>query len=448
MGNGSGNDLSMLSIEPHKKPDGTAGAWACYWRANLLLVVVFITILLWVGGAQFPVIRTGIALAVLNTLIFPVFLAARGLWRSNKIFYCIICIPLAGIPFYLCIWGGIIAILGKTVRTGRHFRMSLVICLALLTASCGVLKTGFITVPDRFLLEKHAFMRLLTYKKHLIPSPTPPPSIIAHQNTSTITATPPAPTPTPAPTISAPTHPTPTPAAFFEFRESNGFFSMQLPFGFSHRKEPYRDGTKNLFDYGNSLSLVILISTTDKSWDAEEAMNTKAEAIRQGRAGVQLSRLQLDCAELTPFPSGSGYTLLLSDKIGSDLSMAAMVRVDQGASFSATITCTDSMRKPLFQQILFCLQHHVTIHGKNRTTSQICAAPESAHIPSAATARERICIQGVMEKQGNRTVLINGQFYKVGDRVASLDGTQTSVFQITHIGKDVGSVELEPVQNP
>ncbi len=436
------NDLTMISLESHHAADNTAAAWSCYWRTNLLLTLIAATVLLWIGDTDWPLFRTALSLAVLNTLAFPLYLAFRTLWKNNIVFSIVLSVILAGTPWVILLWGGLILFLGKTLfRVRRHFTAGLITCLLLLAISQGALKMNLVSVPERYRLNMF---------RSAAPAALPVrPPMQKHAAPTAPTATPNVqPTPTPQPTPAATPVPAPTATAFVDFQERNGLFSMQLPHGFTHRTELYRDGTKNIFDYGAQLSLVILASTMDKPWNADEAMNSKAESIRLGNAGSPLSRLTLESAERTAFASGTGYTLMLTDKYDPAMRMAALVRVDQQISFSATVTCTATNQHPLLHQILRGLQQNVTIRGKNTPSAPHLEPLETPHIPTTETARERIRIQGVMEKNGVRTVLIGGLFHQQGDRIAVQDGSETFVFTIKHIGKNIGSVELEPVLNP
>ena len=443
MVNAPQNDLTMLSLEPHHAADKTAAAWSCYWRTNLLLTLIAATVLLWISDTDWPLMRLALSLAVLNTLIFPLYLAFRTLLKNNILFSIILGVILAGTPWVILLWGGLILFFGRTLfRVRQHFTAGLITCLLLLAVSQGVLKMNLVSVPEHYRLNMYRAaapaalpVRPLTQQPAVPTEPATPPKI--------------QPTLIPQPTPAATPSPAPTAIAFVDFQESNGLFSMQLPHGFTHRTELYRDGTKNIFDYGAQLSLVILASTMDRPWNADEAMNSKAESIRRGNAGSPLSRLILESAERTAFASGTGYTLLLADKYDPGMRMAALVRVDRQISFSATVTCTATNQHPLLHQILRCLQQNVTIGEKN-TPSAAVPEPrvETPHIPTTETARERIRIQGVMEKNGVRTALINGLFHQQGDRIAVQDGSETFVFTVKHIGKDIGTVELEPVLNP
>ncbi|MDD2236488.1 MAG: hypothetical protein PHG65_04695, partial [Kiritimatiellae bacterium] len=363
------------------------------------------------------------------------------------VFFIILCFLMSGSPLFALLWGAWFVVIGRYIlHVEEHFKTEMTACVLLCAVSFGLVSTGLIQLPESLRIKTHSiFEKKLTIPVHH--NETRPSPLV--RQTAEDVATPPA-----APTALPPTPvpPTPTPLAFVEFQEPNGTYTVQLPTGFKHNSRPYRNGTKMLLDYGDGLSVVLLASSMNKTWDAAEAMNSKATAIQEGRAGGQLARLQLENAALTPFPSGTGYTLLLSDKQGSPLSMAAMVRVDKEISFSATITSTDSKNSNLFKTILSCLQNNLAIHGQstksNHRTHATPTPPAKAHIPTVDTARDRIRIQGVMEQNGARSVLIDGNLYHEGDRIQVRDGNQNFTFLITRIGRNAGQVEMEAVPHP
>ena len=442
----------MLSLEADTRKDTIADLWRVYWRSTLILALWAAILLCWFGDRSMPALQLGLLILVINTILFPGYLIARSIWRSSPVFFIVLCFLMGATPLFGALWGGGVILLGTFgFRVRTAFAVNLIIALVLCAGSFANQQAGWLTLPESCRIKTHGIFDKPVIAQHQEDSPTPgpepidpPPTAAAPTPVTPTHVTPPRATPAPAPT------PAPTPIAFVEFRDPNGAYSLQLPDGFTQKKLNYRDGTKMLLDYGNDLSAVILASSMNKPWNAEEAMNEKADAIREGRAGGQLSRLKLENAALTPFPSGTGYTLLLSDKYGTALSMAAMVRVDRDISFSATITSTDAKNVPLYNTILSCLQKNLIIHGKQEVPKRTVSTPkpineETAHIPTAETARERIKIQGVMEKSGIRSAMIDGRLHREGDSISVQDGTQTFVFRITRIGKDTGDVEFQPV---
>lgn len=420
----------------------TAEEWSIYWRGTIILSLLIGALLLVNDPGRNPA-NAFFALSLIFILMYPFYLVAKLLLLGAPGFFILALILFTGTPLLALVWGWICMLIFRYVLFVRKaWTVELIVSAIVFTAAAVTgrqVETEVKTpVPDA---TETAAVEVTT--------PSTPPAPIAAE--TEIEAPAPSPPPEPAkPTLK-------------EFRDFSGYYTVQLPEGFTIINKTVGPNSKNGFEYGPNLNVWILAHEMRKTWNPETEMMEKAAAIRNGR-GPFPGPMSVDQPQLVSLGGGDGYELKISGTYRARPAHAhTFALVGQGLAASIAVTCSDEKELALYDTIIESIRE--TFRLADRSSAIVSRGAGSAVIQaSRATgphggpsgegrdrwdeARKSINIMGVM-KQGDRQVaLINGNIYGVGDKIPVNVSGQIYSFTVQSIGANSDQVVLEPLPNP
>ncbi len=419
----------------------TAEEWSIYWRGTIILSLLIGALLL-VNDPERNPANAFFALSLIFILMYPFYLVAKLLLLGTPGFFILALILFTGTPLLALVWGWICMLIFRYVLFVRKaWTAELIVSAIVFTAAAVIGRQGETEVK------------------------TPPTNAT---ETATIEAAPPSAPPAPAAVeFEQPASP-PQPAEMAkpvlkEFRDFSGYYTVQLPEGFTIVNKTVGPNSKNGFEYGPNLNVWILAHEMRKTWNPETEMMEKAAAIRNGR-GPFPGPMSVDQPQLVSLGGGDGYELKISGIYRARPAHAhTFALVGQGLAASIAVTCSDERELVLYDAIIESIRE--TFRLVDRSSAIVSRGAGSAVIQaSRATgphggpsgegrdrwdeARKSITIMGVM-KQGDRQVaLINGNIHGAGDTIPVNVSGQIYSFTVQSIGANSDQVVLEPLPNP